>query len=44
MYFIGNKPDFHAAMGAEGAKHLYEEFLAKMRTLYNPEKVKGGAF
>lgn len=30
-YFIGNKPDFHAAMNAEGAKNLYEEFLKKMR-------------
>lgn len=31
-------------MGADEARKLYEEFISKMQKLYNPEKIKGGAF
>lgn len=37
----GNKPDFHQAMGGEEARQLYQSFVDRLRTEYNPAKVKG---
>lgn len=40
----GSKPDFHGAAGGEKAKELYDHFYAKVREIYDPEKVKNGVF
>src|SRR5947209_5310525 len=38
------QPDFHGAMDAGTAKHLYEIFFQKVGEGYNPERVKDGVF
>lgn len=43
-YMKGNKPDFHYAMNADGARELYEYFVSECGKAYKPEKVKMGAF
>ncbi|XP_028402870.1 D-aminoacyl-tRNA deacylase-like isoform X2 [Dendronephthya gigantea] len=40
----GNKPDFHKAMENEKSQQFYEEFLAELKTRYQPEKIKDGKF
>jgi D-tyrosyl-tRNA(Tyr) deacylase len=40
----GKKPDFHHAMGGEGAKNLYNQFLQKLGEDYEPAKIKDGVF
>jgi len=40
----GNKPDFHHAMSGEKANELYNKFLQKLGTSYDPSKVKDGVF
>ena len=40
----GSKPDFHAAARPEIAKDLYDIFIAKVRGLYETEKIKDGVF
>lgn len=40
----GSKPDFHLAQKGHLAKELYEEFLAELRSVLGPEKVKDGVF
>jgi D-tyrosyl-tRNA(Tyr) deacylase len=40
----GTKPDFSHAMKAQGSRELYEQFLAKMRDSYQPDKIKDGEF
>ena len=40
----GNRPDFHGAAGGEQAKELYDHFVAQVKELYEPEKVKNGVF
>lgn len=40
----GNKPDFHGAAKPEVAKELYDYFVARVRDLYSPGKVKDGVF
>lgn len=40
----GNKPDFHLAMSGDKAKDLYNEFLKKLGTQYDSEKIKDGKF
>ncbi|XP_052097665.1 D-aminoacyl-tRNA deacylase-like [Mytilus californianus] len=40
----GNKPDFHDAMNPEYSEPFYNDFLDLMRSMYKPEKVKGGVF
>ena len=37
----GNKPDFHNALGSDASKPMYEDFLARLQSLYKPEAVKG---
>ena len=37
----GNKPEFRQAMKTEQAKATYDEFLAKMRRDYHPDRIKG---
>ena len=40
----GSKPDFHAAARPEVAKDLYDIFVARVRSLYDTEKIKDGVF
>ena len=40
----GNKPDFHNSAPANEAKALYDQFFAKVQSLYTREKVKNGVF
>jgi D-tyrosyl-tRNA(Tyr) deacylase len=40
----GKKPDFHHAMGGDGAKDLYNKFLQKLGEDYEPAKIKDGVF
>ncbi|KXS20034.1 D-tyrosyl-tRNA deacylase [Gonapodya prolifera JEL478] len=40
----GTKPDFSRAMKTAQAREFYETFLAKLRSLYDPEKIKDGVF
>ena len=40
----GNKPDFHGAAGGDMAKELYDYFLSRIQSLYQPERVKDGVF
>ncbi|CAO1401859.1 unnamed protein product [Diamesa tonsa] len=40
----GNKPDFHLAMSGDKAKDLYNDFLRKLGSQYNSEKIKDGKF
>lgn len=39
-----NKPDFHAAAGAEKARQLYDCFFSQVQSLYDADKVKNGVF
>jgi len=41
---VKNKPDFHAAMGADSSRAMYSSFLEKMGVIYAPEKIKDGQF
>ncbi len=38
----GNSPDFHQAMAATESKDFFDKFMAKLRSSYQPELVKGG--
>ncbi|KAA6402254.1 MAG: putative D-tyrosyl-tRNA deacylase [Streblomastix strix] len=38
------KPDFHHAKSHEQAKIMFEELVAKMKTLYSPDKIQTGIF
>ncbi|KAF6198484.1 hypothetical protein GE061_008232 [Apolygus lucorum] len=40
----GNKLDFHHAMAPAESKAFYQEFLQEMRSQYDPDLVKEGAF
>jgi D-tyrosyl-tRNA(Tyr) deacylase len=40
----GNKPDFHGAMKASESQEMYNTFLAELRKLYKPDKIKDGKF
>ncbi len=40
----GLKPDFHAALGGEQAKELYQVFFSKVQEGYIAERVKDGVF
>lgn len=40
----GSKPDFHQAMPASSAQPFYNEFLEKLRSAYEPSRIKDGAF
>ncbi|PFH37499.1 histidyl-tRNA synthetase [Besnoitia besnoiti] len=40
----GNKPDFHAAMGADQARTFFERVVTEMRRQYKPEKIQTGKF
>lgn len=40
----GSKPDFHNAGARKDARELYGKFVEIVRTLYNPDQVKDGAF
>lgn len=40
----GNKPDFHHAMSGERANFLYNKLLDKLRTDYDPSRIKDGVF
>ena len=37
----GNKLDFHNAMDGENSKTVYEDVLEKLRSAYEPSKIKG---
>jgi len=37
----GNKPDFHQAMASEQSQAFYQQFLAALRSKYNPDLIKG---
>jgi D-tyrosyl-tRNA(Tyr) deacylase len=39
-----NQPDFKRSMKAEPARQLYKEFVAMVRTAYEPDKVRDGVF
>lgn len=40
----GSKPDFHQAMPGSSAQAFYNEFLEKLRSAYEPSRIKDGAF
>nr|CAD7198257.1 unnamed protein product [Timema douglasi]CAD7404749.1 unnamed protein product [Timema poppensis] len=40
----GNKPDFHNAMSGDTSEQFYNEFLALLRSQYQPDLVKDGKF
>ena len=40
----GTKPDFHDALEGELAKGLFDKFVNRLRTKYQPGKVQTGAF
>lgn len=40
----GKKPDFHHAMGGEGAKDLYNKVLMKLSEDYDSAMIKDGVF
>ncbi|XP_069704484.1 D-aminoacyl-tRNA deacylase 1 [Periplaneta americana] len=40
----GNKLDFHNAMAADKSEEFYNEFLAMLRTDYQPDRIKDGKF
>ncbi|KAI4140738.1 MAG: hypothetical protein L6R39_005672 [Caloplaca ligustica] len=40
----GSKPDFHGAAGGEKARELYDQFVVKVKELYEKDKVKNGVF
>lgn len=40
----GSKPDFHGAADSEKARELYDFFYARVRELYDPNRVKNGIF
>ena len=40
----GSKPDFHGAAGGGQARTLYQAFVAKVRELYRPDRIKDGVF
>ncbi|KAI5122218.1 hypothetical protein M0805_002707 [Coniferiporia weirii] len=40
----GNKPDFHRAMGGDQSRQLYASLLARLGTLYVPDRIKDGKF
>lgn len=40
----GNKPDFHNALGPVEAEKLYNHFVQRLKSLYQPEKISTGIF
>ena len=40
----GNKPDFHNAMGSELSRPFYDNFVSKVKSQYQADKVKEGQF
>ena len=44
VFWQGNKPDFHLAMGGEESKLLYEQLLAGLRKGYKEDKIQTGVF
>jgi D-aminoacyl-tRNA deacylase len=40
----GNKPDFHGAAKGDFAKDLYDYFLSRVQSSYQPARVKDGVF
>lgn len=40
----GNKPDFHNAMGSGTSETFYNEFVSKVKGLYQSDKIKEGQF
>lgn len=44
MVLKGNKPDFHDAMAPEYSEQYYNDFLEQMKSMYHPDKIKGGVF
>ncbi|CBZ55732.1 D-tyrosyl-tRNA(Tyr) deacylase,related [Neospora caninum Liverpool] len=40
----GTKPDFHAAMGPEQARTMFEKIVAEMRRQHKAEKIQTGKF
>ena len=44
VFWQGNKPDFHLAMGGEESKLLYDQLLTGLRKGYKEDKVQTGVF
>lgn len=40
----GNKPDFHNAMKSQDSEPFFNQFVAKVKSLYAADKVKEGQF
>lgn len=40
----GNKPDFHNAKKADEARVMFDDFVARLRKAYVPERIQTGAF
>ena len=40
----GSKPDFHKAMNGQSAKEFYFDFLNNLKSSYEHDKIKDGAF
>ena len=40
----GNKPDFRYAMGTDESKLMYHQFLDHLKSIYEPNLVKGTTF
>ncbi len=40
----GNKPDFHNAMNSESSRPMYDDFLIKLGSMYNPAVIKGAIY
>ncbi|CAL8464211.1 g3746 [Coccomyxa elongata] len=40
----GNKPDYHLAMPPDQAREFYQQFLERVRTEYQGDRIKDGVF
>ncbi|KAG0297338.1 D-tyrosyl-tRNA(Tyr) deacylase [Linnemannia gamsii] len=40
----GSKPDFHLSMKSETSKHMYHDFLDRLKKAYQPDRIKDGEF